>query len=150
MKSIAVPSAIAPEMSGVPASNRCGGSWNLFEGDAKDHLAATLPGRHRRQQLMATVEHPDPGRPVGLMAGKGIEIAAERLHIDGQPGRCLAAIDQNLGSLPMREPDDGLDRDERTGGIGEMGNRHEAGTGRQKRLEARQIQPAGRIDRRHH
>jgi hypothetical protein len=31
------------------------------------------------------------------MAGKGIEIVAERLHIDGQPGRCLAAIDQHLG-----------------------------------------------------
>jgi hypothetical protein len=47
------------------------------------------------------------------MAGKGIEIVAERLHIDGQPGRCLAAIDQHLGlsrtlaSLSLlRRPDD--------------------------------------------
>ena len=49
------PSPIAPEISGVPASNRCGGSWNvgLLERDVEDHVAAGLPGRHRLQQLVA-------------------------------------------------------------------------------------------------
>jgi hypothetical protein len=42
----------------------------LFEGDAEDHLAAALPGRHRRQQLMATVSTPIPVGPYVLWPEK--------------------------------------------------------------------------------
>ena len=70
----------------------------LLEGDVEDHLAAALPGRHRRQQLVAAVEHADAGRPVGLVAGKDIEIAIEGLHID----RRAAAPPGSRRSAPSR------------------------------------------------
>src|SRR5437016_648249 len=57
----------------------------LLEGDVEDHLAAALPGRHCRQQLIAAIERTDPGRPVNLVAGQRVKVAAERLYIDRQP-----------------------------------------------------------------
>ena len=51
--------------------------------------------------------------------------------------------------MPVSQAGDGLDRHERACRIGEVGHRDEPGAGRQKRLEGGQIQPAGRVDRRH-
>ncbi len=72
--------------------------FGLLESDAEDHVAAALPGRHRGEQIVAPIERADPGRSIDLMTGKGIEVAVQRLHIDRQPRRCLAAVDQHLGA----------------------------------------------------
>src|SRR5271169_3275941 len=70
----------------------------LVESDVKDHLAAALPGRHRDEQIVAAIEHANPGRSVNLMPGQGVEVAAERLYIDWQSRRCLAPVDEHLGA----------------------------------------------------
>src|SRR5258707_3270075 len=79
----------------------------LLEGDAKDHLAAALPRRHRRQQLVPAVEHTDAGWPVGLVTGKRVEIAIQRLHVHGEPRRRLAAVDQHLRPMSTRQAGNG-------------------------------------------
>ena len=50
----------------------------------------------------------------------------------------------------MGELDDGLDRHQGAGDVGELGDRDEPGARRQQRLERGEIEPAGRIDRRDH
>ncbi len=78
------PRPIAPAMSGVPASNLYGRVvlGALLEGDGEDHVAAALPRRHGREQLLAAVEHADAGGAVDLVAGEGVEVAVQRLHVD--------------------------------------------------------------------
>ena len=51
--------AMAPLMSGVPASNLKGrgGKGRLLHTHPLDHLPAGLPGRHRLQQPLSTVQH---------------------------------------------------------------------------------------------
>ena len=78
----------------------------LLEGDVEDHVAAALPGRHRRRAARSGLQHADAGRPIGLVAGEDVEVAAERLHIDRQPRRRLAAVDQHLGAVPRARDDD--------------------------------------------
>ena len=52
---------------------------------------------------------------------------------------------------PFGEPvDDRLDRHERAGGVGDMGDRDEPGARRQAAPRSRQIEPAGRFGRRDH
>ena len=58
----------------------------LLQRDLLDHLAAGHEWRHRLEQLAAAPQHADAGRPVGLVAGKGIEIDAELAHVDGPVG----------------------------------------------------------------
>ena len=55
-----------------------------------DHLAAAVERRHRGELLVLAVEHADAGRPVELVAGEGIEIAADVLHVDVEMHRRLA------------------------------------------------------------
>ena len=64
----------------------------LFERDAYDHFAAAVPWRHRIQNLRASVEHADAGRPAHLMSGKRKEIAAELLHIERHVPDALRSV----------------------------------------------------------
>ena len=57
-----------------------------------DHLAAGLPRRHRLQQLLAADERADARGAVHLVAGEGVEVAAERLHVHRQVRRGLGAV----------------------------------------------------------
>ena len=51
----------------------------LLEGDRADHVAAALPRRHRLEQLRpCPYRTPDTRRPVDLVAGESVEVAAER------------------------------------------------------------------------
>ena len=47
------------------------------------------------QQLTPSVQDPDPGRPVGLVPGPGVEIGVDRLQVDGQLRDRLRAVDHN-------------------------------------------------------
>ena len=48
----------------------------FVESDVEDHLAAALPRRHFREQIVAPIEYADPGRSVDLVTGQGLEVAA--------------------------------------------------------------------------
>ena len=96
---------MAPAMCGVPASNLCGSALyvGLLEGDRADHVAAALVGRHRLEQRGLAVEHADAGRAVHLVAGEGVEVAVERLHVDRQVRRRLRAVDQHRHAARVRQ-----------------------------------------------
>src|SRR5271163_1401069 len=99
---------------------------------------------------MATIKYADPCWPIDLMAGEDIEVAIQCLYIERQPRCGLTTVDQNPGPVSMRQFDDGLDRDQRAGCVGEVGDRDEPGARRQARGKGGEIEPSGRIDRRHH
>src|SRR3974377_1676275 len=42
-----------------------------------DHLTAAVERRHTGEQIIFTIEHTDPTRPVQLMAGEDVEVAIE-------------------------------------------------------------------------
>src|SRR5581483_3767689 len=56
----------------------------LFECNRGDHVAAALVGRHGLKERGFAVKHADAGGAVHFVAGKGVEIAVERLHVDFQ------------------------------------------------------------------
>ena len=66
------------------------GVGGLVALDALDHVAAADPRRHRLEQLAAAVQDADAGRAVGLVAGPGVEVGAERLDVDRQCGTAWA------------------------------------------------------------
>ncbi len=66
----------------------------LGEGHREDHLAAALPGRHALEQLFAPVQNADAGGTEHLVAGKGVEIAAQLLHVDRHVRHGLRAVDE--------------------------------------------------------
>src|ERR1700748_2621961 len=65
----------------------------LLEGDIGNHVATSLPGRSLRQHVRLAVEHADSGRREDLVAGEDIEIAIERLDIDGHMRNRLRAVE---------------------------------------------------------
>ena len=117
--------------------------------DIEDHAAAGLPGRHRLQHIVAAVQHAGAGRAISLVPGEQVEIAAERPHVDRHPRHRLAAVDQHLGALGVRQFDDALDRQPRAGHVGDMRHRDDAGAGRQHRLEGAEVELAGIVGRGH-
>ena len=78
----------------------------LLEGHREDHVAAALPRRHRLEQRLAPVEHADAGRAVHLVAGEGVEVAAERAHVDrasaAPPARRRRAPPRRARARPRR------------------------------------------------
>src|SRR3546814_3365822 len=61
-----------------------------------DHRSAALIGGHGVQQFLPPPARADAGRAVELVRGKDVEIAIQRLHVDGEARHCLAAIDQDF------------------------------------------------------
>ena len=102
-------------MFGVPASNLYGSGvvGRLLERDRLDHVAAALIRRHRLEQLRLAVQHADAGRAVQLVAREHVEVAVERLHVDGQVRRRLGAVDQHRHAAACASRDHllhGIDR----------------------------------------
>src|SRR5690242_17210219 len=60
--------------------------------DIEDRATAGLPGRHRFEHVPARPEHADPGRAIGLMSGKDVEITAKRADVDRHPRHRLTAV----------------------------------------------------------
>ncbi|MCY1529706.1 hypothetical protein D9M68_648660 [compost metagenome] len=61
-------------------------------GGGVDHLTTELPMFQACQGLAAAVEHADAVRAVELVAGKGVEVAAQGLHIMAAMHRALGAV----------------------------------------------------------
>ena len=74
-----------------------------LEGHHGDHVAAAEEGRHALLVLEPRPEHADPRRTVQLVAGEGVEIRPQRLHVDAAMDRGLAAVEQDLGAMGMGE-----------------------------------------------
>ena len=77
----------------------------------RDHVAAALVGRHGVQQPGLAVENADARRPEHLVAGEGVEIGVQRLHVDLHVRRGLRAVDQRQGAGAVRHLDDLAHRD---------------------------------------
>src|SRR5258707_7211773 len=71
--------------------------WRLlkcafFQGDAHDHFAAAVPGRHRIKNLFPRVQRSNTSRATHLVSGEGHEIAAHFPHINRQMSDALCRI----------------------------------------------------------
>ena len=113
-----------------------------------DHLAAAVERRHGAEMLMLAVEHADAGRPVELVAGEGVEVAADVLHVDVEVDGGLRAVHQHRNAARMRAPHDLLHRHQGAEHVRHMGDRHHLGARRQQLLEFVDEEIALVVDRR--
>src|SRR5476651_1869318 len=58
----------------------------------RQHLSASLPGRHCLKQRCFTVKYANAGRAVEFMRRKGVEIDIQRLNIRGAMNHSLSTI----------------------------------------------------------
>ena len=145
-QSTAAPRPIASATGIVPASNLRGrlGPRGLEVADAGDHVPAAEERRHRLEQLAAAVQHADAGRPVGLVAGPGVEVGAERGDVDRQVRHGLRAVDQHERAGGVRALGDLGDRVDRAEHVGDVGDGDELRAGARAARRARR----GRAGRR--
>ena len=74
-----------------------------FDPHAADHLAAALVRRELLQQFLPPPEDADPGGAVHLVAGHGVEVAAQFPHFDAQVrGRLRPVHHHERAVLPRR------------------------------------------------
>ena len=87
-------------MFGVPASNLCGGvvEHGALEAHFLDHLAAAEERRHRGQVLAPRPQRAGAGRAAHLVAGEGVEVAADRGDVDRA---CAAAACEPSTTVTM-------------------------------------------------
>ena len=119
----AAPSAIDSAIAGVPASNFQGRSFQVVFSscDRADHLAAGQKRRHLLEQLGAAPEDAGAGA-AHLVAGEGVEVAAQRLNVDRAVGGGLRAVDDQDGAAivgPRGQRRDVVDGAERVGDVGD-------------------------------
>ena len=98
-----------------------------LERDVPDHVPATLPGRHRLQQLGLAVEHPDAGGREHLVPGEHVEIRVQAAYIGWQVRDGLGAVDEHPGPGPVRPLDHLADRHDGAEGVGHVRDRDQAG-----------------------
>ena len=67
----------------------------MLKADVLYHLATALIGRQAVEPLFLAVEHADAGGTVHLVAAEGEEVAVYLLHIDGDVGCALGAVDHH-------------------------------------------------------
>ena len=119
----------------------------LLEAHGEDHVATALPRRHGLEQRLAAVEHADAGGAVQLVAGEGIEIAIERLHVDALMRHRLRAIEQHRYPARVRKRNDLLHRQNRAEGIRDVRRRYEPGARGQPFRELLERHLAAQVDR---
>ena len=115
IQSTAAPSPIASAICEVPASNFHGRSVQVdsLARDGADHVAAADERRHLLEQLAPAVQHPDPGRPVGLVPGPGVEVDVELAEIHRHLRHRLGAVDEHQRARRVRAARDLRDRVDR-------------------------------------
>ena len=124
------------------------GEGRAFEAHLADHFAAAEERRHRLEMFTAGPKHAGSGRTEHLVAGQGIEVAAERAHVDRQVRRRLRTVDQQRDAATAafaREPGDRIDRAEH---VGDMGHAGQLDVGREQFDEAIDEELARLADRR--
>src|SRR3546814_14041399 len=82
----------------------CRGVGRALERHLVDHRAAAVPRRHRLEDVAPRPEDADAGRPVKLVTGADVEVAAAGGDIDRPDGPRLAAAATKLRATPMGQP----------------------------------------------
>ena len=77
---------------------------------ALHHLTAKLPRLQTRQGIAAAIEYADAVRAIQLVAGKYIEVAAQRLHVGLAVHGALGAIDRRQCALRFGQRQQGRQR----------------------------------------
>ncbi|MNR15130.1 hypothetical protein D3C85_1316470 [compost metagenome] len=65
------------------------------------HFAAELPGTQLLQRCIAPEQHAQSIGAVELVAGKYIEVAAQRLHVVAAMDHALGAVDHGQGIVRL-------------------------------------------------
>src|SRR5262249_200637 len=95
------------------------------------------------------VESADAGRPIDLVAGESVEVAAERLYVDGHVGHSLSAVDEDGDALAVRGLDHASNGKHRAEGVGAVCERDEARARTEEPLVGFDIHLSRVVDRRH-
>ena len=104
------------------------GKGGFLKCHAADHIAAALIRRHGVEQVGLAIEHTDAARPIELVAGEGVEIHIQRLHIDRAMHHGLGAIEQHQGALGVGQADNLVNRRDSAERVRAMGDGNQAGT----------------------
>jgi len=112
------------------------------EADVPYHLAAALVGGHLLKPAFAAVEDADTRRAIDLVGAESVEVAAEGLHIDGDMGGTLGAVDGNGDAVGMGKTDDVLDGVDGAEDVADVGDADEAGAGGEEVLEGLHVETA--------
>ena len=133
---------MAAAKSGVPASNLCGGSFQVLWKKSTLEIMSppAVKGRHVREHFAPPVEDAAAGGTAEFVAGEGQEIAADFLHIDGPVPGALGGIDQRDNAAAAgagAQLGHGIDRAQRVGNVGE---REELDGAVQQPSKPRQVQ----------
>ncbi len=101
----------------------------LFEGDFANHLAAAEPGGQQLENLLPAPEGTGAGGCIDLVAGEGVVIAAELLHIHREVCGALGAVHQHEGGgvVALRIGDNLLHGVDGAEGIRDTGHGHDLG-----------------------
>ena len=91
-----------------------------LEAHLADHLAAADEGRHRGEVLAPRPQRAGAGRAAHLVAGEGVEIAADRGDVDGAVRRGLRAVDDGDDAAPARFAADLAHRVDRAEHVGDV------------------------------
>ena len=113
----------------------------LVAADALDHVPAAEPRRHRLEQLAAAVQDADAGRAVGLVAGPGVEVDAERGDVDRQVRDGLRAVDDDDRAGGVRAARDLLDRVDGREDVQHVGDGEQLRPVRQHLVERVEVEP---------
>lgn len=101
-----------------------------LEAHLLDHLATAQERRHRLEVFAPRPQRAGTGRAAQLVPGEGVEIAADRGHVDRPMRHRLGAIDQGDDAAAARFAADiahRIDRAQHVGGVGEGEKLHRAG-----------------------
>ena len=97
----------------------------LLERHRQDHVAAALEGLHLLEQRGLAVQRAAARRAADLVTGKRVEIAVERLHVDGDVRHRLRPVDEHRHTVRVRDVDEPLDRRDGPEGVRHVRERRE-------------------------
>ena len=120
--------------AGLEAGGRIGVGRPL-RGHLADHRATAEERRHLGEQLQPPPERADPGRPVGLVPGEGVEVDPELGDVNRQLRRRLRPVDEHQGACRVGQLGDLGDRVERAEHVRDVGHRDELRLAGERGLE---------------
>ena len=136
-------------MFGVPASKRYGRWFQVEPSKDTDRIMSPPPcqGGMAASTGFARVEHADAGRAVHLVRGERVEVAAERLHVDGHVRNRLGAVDHRRDPAVAGRGDEVRDRQHRAEGVGDVGEGDHARARAEQAEIGLEVDDAAPVDR---
>ncbi|CCJ85945.1 hypothetical protein BN133_2322 [Cronobacter dublinensis 582] len=107
--------------------------------DLGDHFPAAEPGRHLLKQRGFAIQHADAGRAIKFVAGEGVEIDVQRLHIRRAVDHALRAIDHHHRICGMGERDGVSEIRTAAGDVGHLAQRQQTRARGNQRGQRRDI-----------